>query len=293
MWPQIPSAAREVAAARARRYGSVPYSALGPARRQPPGPAVGHALTPHIDRWWEELGSPDPFVVVEMGAGDGAVAAGALETAPRCAAALRWLLVEPSARLRAGHHARLSLEPPELVLGPTLRGEDGDEAEPAAGEGPLVASLAEAPVVAGPAVVLAVDLLSTLPADRAEWRNGRWWEVLLVAADGGGLAEARVPLAGPVPPDPVPDGWRVPLQRAAGAWLEATLARIDRGTVVAVDRVVDTTAELAVPGLRPPSGEAAGVSLDQLSDPPPDRVTTGGALSPRRILQWDVGSNHG
>ncbi len=293
-WPQVSSAALELAAARARRYGSVPYSALGGAGRHPADPAVARSLAPCVDRWWEELGFPDPFVVVEEGAGDGTNARGVLETGLRCGPALRWILVEPSARLRGRQVGRLPLEPPELVLGPVVAGEDGEDPRPVADEGPLLASLADPPVVGGPSVVVAVDLLSTFPADRAEWRDGAWWEVVLAAAPGGGLAEARVPLAGRPPAGAVADGWQVPLARAARAWLQVTRGRAEPGSrVVVVDRVADTTAELAVGGELTATAETPRLSLEQLADPPPDRIHGGEALSPRRILEWDVGSTHG
>ena len=50
---------------------------------------------------WAALGEPDPFVVVEAGAGRGRLAADVLRAAPACAPALRYVLVERSAELRA------------------------------------------------------------------------------------------------------------------------------------------------------------------------------------------------
>ncbi len=61
----------------------------------------------------DELGEPDPFVVVEAGAGRGRLAADVLRAEPACAAALRYVLVERSAGAarRAARAARRSSRP--------------------------------------------------------------------------------------------------------------------------------------------------------------------------------------
>ncbi|MGH9282179.1 MAG: SAM-dependent methyltransferase, partial [Acidimicrobiales bacterium] len=47
-----------------------------------------------LDTWWEELGRPDPYVVVEAGAGAGTLAGGVVAAAGACAGVLRYVLVE-------------------------------------------------------------------------------------------------------------------------------------------------------------------------------------------------------
>jgi SAM-dependent MidA family methyltransferase len=42
------------------------------------GPLFGAVLARALDSWWDGLGRPDPFVVVEAGAGSGALAAAVL-----------------------------------------------------------------------------------------------------------------------------------------------------------------------------------------------------------------------
>ena len=83
----------------ARRAGGATSS---PARRS--GPLFGAVVAAALDRWWAELGAPDPFVVVEAGAGRGALARTVLGRRPACLPALRYVLVEQSAALRARQH---------------------------------------------------------------------------------------------------------------------------------------------------------------------------------------------
>src|SRR5262245_42005499 len=66
---------------------------------------------------WRRLDEPDPFVVVEVGAGNGRLAADLLRSEPDCAVALRYVLVERSPALRALQRERLALEPADEVLG--------------------------------------------------------------------------------------------------------------------------------------------------------------------------------
>jgi SAM-dependent MidA family methyltransferase len=42
-----------------------------------------------LDTWWVELGRPDPYTVVEAGAGTGALANSVLAAEPACRSALR------------------------------------------------------------------------------------------------------------------------------------------------------------------------------------------------------------
>ncbi|HEX2575995.1 MAG TPA: SAM-dependent methyltransferase, partial [Aquihabitans sp.] len=58
------------------------------------GPLFGAVVATALDRWWDELGRPDPYHVVEAGAGPGTLARAVLAAAPRCAGALRLVLVE-------------------------------------------------------------------------------------------------------------------------------------------------------------------------------------------------------
>ena len=52
------------------------------------GPLFGAVIARAVDDWWDELGNPDPFTLVEAAAGDGSLARDVLRAEPRCARAL-------------------------------------------------------------------------------------------------------------------------------------------------------------------------------------------------------------
>jgi SAM-dependent MidA family methyltransferase len=170
------------------------------------GPLFGAVLARALDVWWVELGEPAPFTVVEAGAGRGALAKAVLAAAPACAPALRYVAVERSAALRAQHPAGVE----SAAAMP---------AEPFAG------------------VILANELLDNLPFGLLERMADGWAEVH-VDAD---LREVLVPVDSEVE---APAGARIPVQRAARAWVEAALALERPGRVVAVD-YADTTGSMA------------------------------------------------
>ncbi len=217
------------------------------------GGLFGAVVAEALDTWWRSMGAPDPYVVVEAGAGPGTLCRTVLAAAPECAAALRYVLVERSAAQRRLHAGKLRLEDPALAFAPV--DPDTESPVPGAPAGPICVSLAEMPRVAGPVVVLANELLDNLPFGLAERGGGRWHEVrvdLATAADGvERLVETLVPLAperATVLDRLAPDaaaGARVPLQDAARAWLRDALGIAGpHGRVVVVDYAA-TSAELA------------------------------------------------
>jgi SAM-dependent MidA family methyltransferase len=220
------------------------------------GPLFGAVLARYLDARWEELGRPDPFVVVEAGAGRGALAISVLAAPPLCAPALRYVLVERSAALRGAQGEHLALSHPFEVLGPQGDADEGIPS-PVAGSGPLVCSLPDLPAEAVDGVVLANELLDNVPfrlferssPDAADGDEG--WSEVRVTVDAGRFVELIVPadpdLAGrldALAPDARP-GARVPLQDGAAAWLRAALAVLRTGSVLLFDYASSTTASLA------------------------------------------------
>jgi SAM-dependent MidA family methyltransferase len=214
------------------------------------GPLFGAVVARALDTWWRAMGAPDPFLVVEAGAGPGTLAQAVLKAGPECATALRYVLVERSAAQRRRQGERVPLEHPSLVLPPVDA--DTQEPVPEAPPGPLLTSLAELPRVPGArAVVLANELLDNLPFDLAERRAGAWHEVRAGLAGDTALVEVPVPLdearsavLDRLAPDAT-DGARVPLQAAAAEWLRTALATAGpRGRVVLFDYAT-STADLA------------------------------------------------
>lgn len=200
------------------------------------GPLFGAVLARALDAWWVELGEPDPFVLVEAGAGPGTLARAMRSAAPRCLPVLHHVLVEVGEGQWASHPvgvvSRSDLPP-------------GEELPP------------------GPVVVLANELLDNLPFALVEKRRDGWAEV---AVDAAGASHGEL-TAGEVSPlvevhrpldaarrrwcdhragVDAPVGARLPVQHEAAHWLEAAraLAAARGGRVVVLD-YASTSAELA------------------------------------------------
>lgn len=218
------------------------------------GPLFGAVVARYLDTCWDELGRPDPFVVVEAAAGRGALAIAVLAAAPRCAPALRYVLVERSAALRERQRDHLEVVEPFEVLGPDQDPELDTPLPGGGGDGPLVTSLAELPSVQILGVLLANELLDNVPFRILERTDEGWAEVFVVLERDGSLGEVLVPAdeaLGEVVDRWAPDatiGARVPLQSGASRWLRRALDVVDRGRLLVVD-YCSTTPELAA---RPP-----------------------------------------
>lgn len=179
------------------------------------GPLFGAVVARLLDAEWERLGRPDPFVVVDAGAGPGTLARSILAAAPACAAAWRYVAVEVSDAQRTRHPVGIE-------------------------------SRATMPTEPFDGVVLANELLDNLPVRLAVF-DGAWRDAF-VGVDGGRFVELLGPPLDPVPdvlPASAPLGARAPLQDAARAWVDAARATVRRGRVVVLDYARATTAELA------------------------------------------------
>ena len=219
------------------------------------GPLFGTLVAGALDGYWAELGRPDPFLVVDAGAGRGRLAADVVAAAPACAGALRYVLVEHSAELRAAQRELLALEPFEDALGPTVRTDDEHTPEPVVGMGPILTGLAELPAVPLTGVVLANELLDNLPFRVVERAADGWLEVR-VGVEGAvftetGFTETLVPAphelaleADLVAAGAVARGTRLPVPSAIAGWLRACSCTLRHGVLVVVDYAA-TGAELA------------------------------------------------
>jgi NADH dehydrogenase [ubiquinone] 1 alpha subcomplex assembly factor 7 len=204
------------------------------------GPLFAALVARALDAWWRELGDPDPFLVVEAGAGRGRLAADVLASSPDCAAALRYVLVERSPELRAAQRELLVLEPFEDALGPMVRTEE-DAAIPVVGMGPIATALAELPAVPLTGVVLANELLDNLPFRVVDLGVDGWMEVR-VASDGERFVETLVPASDElvieaelVAAGAARIGARLPVPTGIPDWLHACANVLRRGILVVVD----------------------------------------------------------
>jgi SAM-dependent MidA family methyltransferase len=192
------------------------------------GPLFGEVVAQALDLWWTEAGEPSEWRVVEGGAGPGGLARSVLAAAPRCVSALRWTLVERSARQRELHLPLLDRWSGQVR---------SEEALPPPGT--------------GADVVLANELLDNLPFDLWE-RTGDGWSEIRIGAAGGTPVEVPVPAP---PPRVIGDldaaiGARAPVQAAAAAWLRAALAlRREGGRIVVIDYAATTSRLAARPWL--------------------------------------------
>lgn len=206
------------------------------------GSLFGAVVARALDAWWEELGRPDPYVVVDAGAGRGQLARDVLRVGPACAPALRYVMVERSPRLRRLQHDDLKLEPPEDALGPAVKlGDDDDDPEPVPGTGPIVTQTEALPAVSFTGVIVANELLDNLPFRLVERSDEGWNEVRVGLDEGGGFSEVLVaaepdlsaqatellPEAGPFA--------RLPIQNGVAEWLSECGAVLRRGVVAVVD----------------------------------------------------------
>ncbi len=209
------------------------------------GPLFGAVLARFLDQRWTELGRPDPFVVVEAAAGRGALALAVLKAQPLCGPALRYVLVERSADLRARQGEYLSLAQPFEMLGPVADCDD-PAPSPVEGIGPLVCSLSEMPSTQFIGVVLANELLDNIPFRLVE-KSAAGWSEVRVTQDASGFIEMLVPcdfttseLASILAPD-AQMGARIPLQGDAAEWVTTALGLIDQGSLLVVDYGVSTS----------------------------------------------------
>ena len=213
------------------------------------GPLFGALVARALDGWWRDLDGPDPFLVVEAGAGRGRLARDVLAAEPECERALRYVLVERSAALREAQRELLRVEPFEDALGPVVRTDD-DAPLPVTGMGPIVTALDELPAVALDGVVIANELLDNLPFRIVE-RTADGWNEVLVALDDDQLIETVVPAldelaaeADAVAADAVvPAGARLPVPTRIADWLRSCAIALRHGMLVVIDYVA-TTREL-------------------------------------------------
>jgi SAM-dependent MidA family methyltransferase len=203
------------------------------------GSLFGTCVARALDAEWERQGRPDPFVVVEAGAGNGRLARDVLRAAPGCAPALHYVLVERSATLRAAQATRLPLEPLADTLGPASTGSADDTPVPVTGLGPIVASLDELPALTVDGVVVANELLDNLGFEIVVRTTSGWDEVRIAVDDDGAFSEVRVPaapdLAQWVADVDAPAGTRLPVATAAVDWVASAAALLRRGSLVLID----------------------------------------------------------
>jgi SAM-dependent MidA family methyltransferase len=181
------------------------------------GPLFGAVVARALDTWWDDLGQPASYRVVEAGAGPGTLGRAVIAAQPRCLDALTYLMVERSAVQRENH-----------PTGPALRS---------------FAEMPDEPV----SIVLANELLDNIPFDLLVY-DGAWREAWITQDANGRFSETlrstdQLPAALVKRPN---HGARAPRQGQAAAWLQDARSRLMPGGRVVVFDYCSNTASMSM-----------------------------------------------
>lgn len=191
----------------------------------------GELLGEQMAECWERLGRPARFDLVEMGAGQGVMAADLLthlrRAHPDCWAATHYQIIEASPALVAVQQARLANLP---AAADRVTWTQWEAIAPESLTG----------------CCLSNELVDALPVHRVVWRDGQLQE-LYVAQEAGQLVDR----AGPLSTDRLaqyfalvginfasgayPEGYCTEVNLAALDWLETVARRLARGYVLTID----------------------------------------------------------
>jgi SAM-dependent MidA family methyltransferase len=176
-------------------------------------PIFGELLGRAIVQVWDVLGRPDPFIVQEHGAGDGALAVPLLSSKP---AAIRYSPIEVDERRLMALRDRLA----DAGL------QDRLETPPPAFDG----------------VVLANEVLDALPVHRLRRRDGTVCELGVGLGPKGAFVEVELPSATPAAVDrltaegiELAEGQTVEVCLVLDRWVEAAATPLGRGLLVLID----------------------------------------------------------
>jgi SAM-dependent MidA family methyltransferase len=180
------------------------------------GPLFGTVVARALDTWWDDLGQPAEYRVVEAGAGPGTLARAVMAAQPHCLDALVYLMVERSAAQRENH-----------PVGPALQS---------------LVEMPEEPV----STILANELLDNIPFDLLVY-DGAWREAWIAQEPDGRFTETlrstdQLPAALVNRPT---HGARAPRQGQAGAWLQDARNLLTPGGRVVVFDYCSTTASMS------------------------------------------------
>ncbi len=207
-------------------YYTTKSSILGPDGDFITSPHLGHdfgeLLAVQFADMWHALGQPNPFHLVEMGAGQGLIAADVLaylqQDHPDCYATLDYIIIEKSPALRAIQQECLT-----QVSWTTL-----DDLQPITG------------------CLFSNELVDAFPVHIIEKHDNQLQEVYITTKDNT-LQEILGPLSTEkiiqyfdlididLLTDAYPDGYRTEVNLAALDWLDTVASLIDRGFLLTID----------------------------------------------------------
>jgi SAM-dependent MidA family methyltransferase len=185
-------------------------------------PIFGAALARGLEKVWERLGRPDPFVLREYGAGTGTLVVAILERLAR----------DESGLAGAIRYEPIEVEPRRLA---TLAG----RLDAIGRREILVASRPRAEAIVG--AIIGNEVLDALPTHRVVIRDGRLLEILVGSRDGrfddvetepatpalaARLAAEGIQLA---------EGQRAEICLALDTWIADAAAGLERGLLLLID----------------------------------------------------------
>jgi SAM-dependent MidA family methyltransferase len=191
-------------------------------------PFFGLAIGRHLAWWWNRLGRPDPFTVVEYGSGIGGLAydtiVGMIDAAPGIRDVLQYRLNEVNPHRLSESLAAMD----EAGLGDTVAADDGT-------------------TVTG--VVLANEVADAFPVYRLRWTGNGFEEIWVDWRDGEGFVDVTGPLSPEMTGwdpeatlareglalDALPTGARLEVSPGAATWMAEVADRIERGYALVID----------------------------------------------------------
>ncbi len=201
------------------------------------GADFGELLAEQFVELWHLLGTPRPFTLVEMGAGQGILAADVLRYLHRqhydCFEAVDYVLVEVSAAMRAEQQRRLK----PLADSGQVRWCSWDEMPPDSVTGCFFSNeLVDAFPVHQVAIAQGQlrEVYVTLAPESATDATPRFAETLGELSTPA-LAEYFQLVGVDLPSDRYPDGYRTEVNLAALDWVKMVADRLHRGYVITID----------------------------------------------------------
>ena len=190
-------------------------------------PAMHPAFGAMVARWlaarWHEMGSPDPFCVVEMGAGKGLLAAGILaymrESIPDIYTALRYLIIEKGRKWTADERLSAVAED-KIEVFDSLAHIDADS-------------------IVG--CFISNELIDAFPVHQVTVEGGRLRELYVTAEDGKFVEETGDPSTPEIPAYferlciVLPDGYRTEVNLRAPDWMREVGSKLHGGYVLTID----------------------------------------------------------
>lgn len=198
------------------------------------GADFGELLAEQFHQMWQTLGCPEPFVLVEMGAGQGLLAGDILNYLqcyyPNCFACLEYIIIEQAAALIDRQQQQLA--PWKEAIAISWKSWD---------------ELADNSIIG---CCFANELVDAFPVHRVVIEDGELREIYVSLSDLGEAFDAMEVSAEPstpqlgqyfndleiaLPSSAYPEGYRTEVNLAAIAWLQTVSSKLQRGYLLTID----------------------------------------------------------